>query len=82
MFGELMQHFGPTIQAIQGNWTYGDNLEIVNKLTQGGMSLAAAALNGPTGRYASSWGFTNVSVLNAVKGTSGSHSKVHVLFTR
>src|SRR4051812_5682416 len=29
MFEVMMQHFGSSVTAIQGNWTYGDNLAAV-----------------------------------------------------
>jgi hypothetical protein len=83
MFAEMMKHFGASVQAIQGNWTYGDNLATVNALTAGGtMSLDEAAKKGPTGKYAAAWGFIQAQVLPRTAGTPGSYSRVHVLFTK
>jgi hypothetical protein len=83
MFEVMMKHFGPNVTAIQGNWTYGDNLATVNNLTAGGaMTLEAAARNGPTGLYAVAWGFSQVQVLPQTAGAPGNYTRVHVLFTK
>jgi hypothetical protein len=81
MFNVLMEHFGAGVTAIQGNWTYGDNLHTVNHLTAGAaMTLEEAAKQGPTGRYAISWGYTTVEVLPQTNGTPGKYTQVYVLF--
>lgn len=83
MFGERMRHFGGGVTAVQGNWTYGDNLAAVNRLTAGGaMTLETAAALGPTGKYAAAWGFTRIRVLPQTNGTPGNYSRVHVLFEK
>jgi hypothetical protein len=83
MFDEMMKHFGAQVTSIQGNWTYGDNLATVNRLTAGGgMSLEDAAKHGPTGRYAATWGFTTVEVLPLTQGIPGNYTRVYVLFKK
>jgi hypothetical protein len=83
MFEQMMQHFGVRVAAIQGNWTYGDNLATVNQLTAGGvLTLEEAAKQGPTGRYATAWGFTKVEVLPQTLGSPGHYSQVYVLFKK
>jgi hypothetical protein len=83
MFEVMMQHFGSSVTAIQGNWTYGDNLVTVNRLTTGGaMTVEEAARQGPTGRYATTWGFNQVQVLPQTTGAPGSYSRVYVLFQK
>lgn len=83
MFDVMMGHIGASVMAIQGNWTYGDNLAKVNQLTAGGaMSLEEAANQGPTGGYAKTWGYTVVQVLPTTSGLPGSYAQVHVLFKK
>jgi hypothetical protein len=82
MFDEMMQHFAPSVTAIQGNWTYGDNLAMVNRLTARGAILEEAATKGPTGRYAAAWGYLNVEVLPQTIGIPGQYTQVHVVFKR
>jgi hypothetical protein len=81
MFEQMMGYFSPHVTAIQGNWTYGDNLATVNAITATGVSLEVAALRGPTGRFAASHGYRKVSVLSTV-GLDGAYSSVKVLFEK
>lgn len=81
LFDAMMQHFGSTVNEIQGNWTYGVNLSAVNTLTAKGVSLADAALQTYTGKRANDWGFSNVKVSQA-SGSPGSYTSVEVVFTR
>jgi hypothetical protein len=82
MFDEMMRHLGASVMVVQGNWTYGDNLAIVNRLTAAGAALEGAAVKDPTGRYAAAWGYTKVQVLPQTAGTPGRYTKVHVLFRK
>ena len=82
LFFQMMQHFGPAVVAIQGNWTYGDNLATVNRLTAGGMTLEQAAKEGFTGKRAAEWGYGRVSVSSWQQDTSGKYIRVHVLFEK
>lgn len=83
LFDMMMQHFGASVTAIQGNWTYGDNLAAVNRLTAGSaMILEEAAKQGPTGKYAATWNFTKVGVQPQTTGTPGNYVRVHVLFKK
>lgn len=81
MFDRMMEHFGDRVAAIQGNWSFGDNLATVNSLTAAGQSLESAAVQGPTGRYAGAHGFRRVTVV-AITGVPGSYSWVRVLFQK
>jgi hypothetical protein len=81
MFEKMMEHFGASVTAIKGSWTYGDNLDTVNRLTSGGaMMVTEAAFQGPTGQYALAHGYVNVHVVQEV-GVPGAYSSVVVLFT-
>ncbi len=81
MFDEMMGHFGPAVIAIHGNWTYGDNLTIVNALMAGGsMTLESAALQTITGRYAKRYNYGNVRVISE-SNAAGKYLAVQVLFT-
>ena len=82
MFDAMMSHFGATVQAIRGNWTYGDNLDAVNRLTASGVSLEDAARQTRTGGYAQTWGYTVVQVLRQCSGTAGVYARVYVLFKK
>jgi hypothetical protein len=83
LFDEMMGNFGTQVIAIQGNWTYGDNLSTVNQLTAGGgMALEEAAKCGPTGRYAAKWGFTTVEVLPQTSGIPGAYTRIYVFFKK
>jgi hypothetical protein len=81
MFDAMMRHFGSSVQAIQGNWTYGVNLAEVNVLTGKGSNFADAALQTYTAKRAQDWGFSKVNVLQAI-GSAGSYTSVNVVFTR
>jgi hypothetical protein len=82
LFNETMRHFGGAVTAIQGNWTYGDNLAAVNRLTAGGLSLDEAAKQTFTGKRAAEWGFAKVQILPQTQGSLGNHVKVYVVFQR
>jgi hypothetical protein len=82
MFHQMMRHFGPSVTAIQGNWTYGDNLAKVNLLTAGGLALKEAARQSFTGKRAADWGFVTVHALPKTQGIPGQYARVHVLFVK
>jgi len=82
MFQKMMEHFGASIVAVKGSWTYGDNLVTVNRLTSSGvMTIAEAAFQGPTGQYALARGFVNVQVVQE-DGVPGTYSTIIVRFTK
>jgi hypothetical protein len=86
LFAVMMDHFqaaGTVIDAVLGNWTYGDNLAAVNRLTGGpnGMTLEQAARQTTTATYAAARQYTNVSVVSAA-GVPGQYTRVRVRFTR
>ena len=82
LFSEMMRHFGPAVAAIQGNWTYGDNLATVNRLTASGMTLEQATKEGFTGKRAAEWKFDKLSVISHRQDASGKYIRVHVLFEK
>jgi hypothetical protein len=82
MFEQMISHFGSAVAVVVGYWEYGDNLDMVNRLTAiGTMSIEAAACQGPTGQYALAHGFVNVQVVQAI-GNPGAYSRVVVWFTK
>jgi hypothetical protein len=83
MFDAMMKHFGTSVTAIQGNWTYGDNLATANRLTAGGtVNLEDAAKQAATGKYAAAWGFFQVEILPQTAGLPGNYTCVYVLFKK
>ncbi len=75
------QQHGVAIAGIRGDWTFGDNLDQVNALTQGGrVSVEDAARQ--TWSAARAWerGMRNILVLET-EGTPGQYRSVDVLFT-
>jgi hypothetical protein len=86
LFAQLMDHFqdaGTVIDAILGNWTYGDNLATVNRLTGGpnALTLEEAASRTVTAGYAASRQYTRAVVVSA-DGRPGQYTRVRVRFTR
>ncbi|QFU86365.1 DUF6531 domain-containing protein [Amycolatopsis sp. YIM 10] len=82
LFDAAMQHFGDRVNAIEGNWVYGDNLAAFNRRTgEGGMSPEEAAAQTWTGRQAARHGFTNVGEVNAT-GEPGNYKPVSARFNR
>jgi hypothetical protein len=85
MFRQMLNHFGASVTAIQGNWigAMSDNLIELNKLTVGGaMSIEDAAKRTWTGTRASEFGYTQVRLFGLPSGTPGNYTHVQVLFTR
>ncbi len=80
----MMEHFGASVTAIQGNWfsNTSDNLAEINRRTASGMSIEEAAAYTKTGGYAKTWGFTDVEVLGQPQGAPGKYTSVHVLFKK
>ena len=82
MFAQMMKHFGDAVTGIQGNWTYGDNLATINRLTSGSaVPLDQVAFLGPTGKYALAHQYVHVRIMQAT-GTDGAYTHVRVLFTK
>ncbi|WP_131990104.1 hypothetical protein [Chthoniobacter flavus] len=77
----MMEHFGDNVKAIAGNWSYGDNLAAMNKLTGQGMSLEEAASQTWTGGQAAKFGFSNPTVETAI-GAAGNYTKIRVVFKK
>jgi hypothetical protein len=78
------EHFlrqGCVMAGILGEWMFGDNLDVVNALTQGGqMSIEDAAKHTWSAARARERGMSTVVLLAAV-GTPGQYRSIDVLFT-
>jgi hypothetical protein len=87
MFDRMLAHFaaeGTAIDVIQGNWTYGVNLELFNRLSRVGLPPAHAAVGTITGRWAANHGYTtptDIAVEPAV-APPGGYAKVTAKFRR
>ena len=81
MFAQMMNHFGSNVNAVRGNWSYGDNLGMVNRLTSAGVPLEEAVLKTWTAGQSALYGFTNAAI-QTIKGIPGAYTKLGVLFTR
>ncbi|MCP4353932.1 MAG: hypothetical protein GY795_51455 [Desulfobacterales bacterium] len=81
MFRRMVEYYGDNLKAVAGNWTYGDNLAAVNKLTESGVPLEKAVIETWTGYQASKYGFAKA-VIETVEGTAGKYIKLRVLFTK
>jgi hypothetical protein len=85
LFEVAWDHFlseGINILGIRGEWSFGDNLEEVNRLTaNNALKLEDAAMLTWTGLRAGDKGFINVLILDA-DGSPGSYVSVDVLFLR
>jgi hypothetical protein len=81
---QAWEHFrqcGAPIAAIRGEWSFGDNLDTVNRLTHGNqLTIAEAALQTWSADRAREYGFTTVMLL-ACDGVPGQYQSVDVLFT-
>jgi YD repeat-containing protein len=69
------------VTAIRGNWTYGDNLAAVNRLTGQGVPLEEAVRQTWTAGQAARYGFTNATVVESA-GSAGNYTTIRVLFGR
>lgn len=70
------------MKAIQGNWTYGDNLAKFNELTANGATPEAAAAQTLTGQRAKDYGFTQISLVSEPKGTVDHYTEVRIKLER
>jgi hypothetical protein len=69
-----------TIKGVRGDWTSGDNLDTVNRLTAGGrMTLEEASKQTWTYQLARSKGFHRFQYLDA-QGSPGQYTSVDVVF--
>lgn len=78
-FDQMMKHFEGRVKYIQDDWLYGDNLELVNKLTAEGIPLREAILKTWTARQAARYGFHDAR-LQARSGAPGKYTAITVLF--
>lgn len=83
-FRMIMEHFGDRVEVVKGSWTYGSNLEMVNRLTaEGNMSLEEAVARTWTAQQAGAYGYVNAEVIpRETYGGPGAYEKVTVHFTR
>jgi hypothetical protein len=81
-FDLMVNYFNRDIRRIRGRWYYGDNLDMVNRLTRLGFAnLETASMMTWTGRQAFRHGFTHVEIENAY-GEAGHYESVIALFSR
>lgn len=89
-FAAMMAHFGTSaVDVIEGQWeatnpAWSTNLEAFNRITGATADPeAAAAIQVPTGIYATRAGYTNVTVVTAnPPGARGRYTEVLVRFRR
>jgi hypothetical protein len=83
LVGLAWDHFrqcGMSITAIRGEWFVGDNLDVVNRLTQGNQrTVEEAALQTWAAARARERGLPNVTLLASV-GVPGQYRSIDVLF--
>jgi hypothetical protein len=84
LFQAAWDHFVQTekviIKGVRGDWTSGENLDTVNRLTAGNrMTLEEASKQTWTYQQASTKGFTRYQYLDA-KGSPGNYTSVDVVF--
>jgi len=88
LFNRMMQHFGAGARAIQGVWRKGTsgrpstNIDKVNELTAGGMTLEEAVTQAWTVTRARKLGFLKVRVLGAPVGKPGAYTEIDVLIEK
>ncbi len=76
----FVQHQNVTIKGVRGDWTSGDNLDTVNRLTAGNqMTLEEASKQTWTYQLAKSKGFSRYQYLDA-QGSPGQYTSVDVVF--
>ncbi|MBY0459075.1 MAG: hypothetical protein K2V38_17200 [Gemmataceae bacterium] len=83
LFQAAWDHFlsmGVTVLGVRGEWTFGDNLDMVNRLTaNSAMSLEDAARLTWTGLRAQEKGFSTVSIIDQ-DGSPGNYLSIDVVF--
>jgi hypothetical protein len=87
MFDRMLAHFaaeGTAIDVIQGNWTYGVNLELFNRLSRVGLPSADAAAGTITGQWAAQHGYTTATDIDVEPASAlpGGYVKVTAKFRR
>jgi hypothetical protein len=87
MFERMLAHFSSVktaINVIQGNWTYGSNLELFNRLSRVGLAPEEAAEGTTTGQWAGLHGYTKVTdvVTGPSPGPPGAYLKVTAKFRK
>ncbi|HEX8866517.1 MAG TPA: hypothetical protein VF821_12755, partial [Lentzea sp.] len=84
MVNASLQHFEGRVTAINGKWLQGrmpDNLNAFNEALRAGKSFSEAALETPTGRIASKFGFSKATVdQTKLVGERGYYTNVEVRF--
>jgi hypothetical protein len=87
----MMGHFqqaGTVITAIEAEWSVHSpdlrtNIDVFNRLTAAGHSAEAAAVQTPTGKYATRHLYTKVMIVRALPpGAGGKFQEVLARFTR
>lgn len=88
MFDLMMRAFGSTVKAIEGVWRQGFgeeksvNLDRVNELVAEHIPLEQAVCRTWTATRAARWGYTNVSVVTAIREARGHYHKIDILLQK
>jgi hypothetical protein len=88
LFNRMMLHFGDDVRAIHGVCCKGPlgrpstNIDKVNELTAGGMTLEAAIHHAWTVTRAKKLGYSRVRVIGTPAGVPGAFTKIDVLIEK
>lgn len=77
----MMEHFGDHPRGIWGKWVSGSNLETVNQLTAGGLSLDQAVARAWTANRARDFGFGKATIVRA-EGKLGAYTNIEIRFAK
>lgn len=83
-YKKMLKHFSGKFKGIKAIWTHGDNLAHINKFTAPPHSYSLGLAVRGTWSYqrALEAGHSKLKVIEAIKDTSGTYSKVVVVFER
>ncbi len=87
LFERMLAHFASqktAIDVIQGNWTYGSNLDLFNRLSRVGLAPEEAAAGTITGQWAARHGYVKVTdvVMEPPATPAGGYTKVTAKFRK
>jgi len=81
-FQMILKYFEGKFTSIRGNWTFGSNLNTVNKLTGKGMLIEEAVTKTWTAEQARAAGYPKATIVGKPVGTPGNYTEVQVLFQK
>jgi hypothetical protein len=88
LFNRMMEFYGDDVRAIRGFWIksarglLSSNIDKVNELTSGGMSLEESILQTWTVIRAREWGFTKIQLDERPVGSPGAFTSLSVLLEK